>query len=106
MSLSSTSDATFDNDVNRSAIPVLVDFWAEWCKHCHTLTPVLEELAIDYSNKIKIIKLNVDECPNSTAKYGVRGIPSLLLFKDGKMIATKSGYQTKSQLTEFLDSNC
>lgn len=97
------SDASFDKDVLQSGQPVLVDFWAEWCGPCRAIAPVLEEVAIAYKGKVKVAKVNVDENTDVPAKYGIRGIPSLLLFKDGQVVATKVGALSKSQLTAFID---
>lgn len=99
------SDASFENDVIKSDIPVLLDFWAEWCGPCKMIAPLLEEIAVTYKEKVKIAKLNVDENTATPAKYGIRGIPTLLLFKDGQVQATKVGALSKSQLTAFLDSH-
>lgn len=103
-SIITINDTTFEKEVLQTdASPVLVDFWAEWCGPCKMIAPILEELAPKYLGKIKIGKLNVDENPNTPAKYGVRGIPTLILFKDGKALETKVGALTKSQLETFLD---
>jgi thioredoxin 1 len=101
------SDASFEEEVLLSvgSPPVLVDFWAEWCGPCKSIAPILDELAKNYAGKVKISKLNVDENPTTPAKYGVRGIPTLILFKDGKAQATKVGALTKSQLEAFIDSH-
>jgi len=99
------SDATFDAEVQNSNIPVLVDFWAEWCGPCKMIAPLLEEIAGEYTGKVTIAKLNIDENPQTPPKYGIRGIPTLMLFKDGNVEATKVGALSKSQLTAFLDSN-
>ena len=99
------SDATFDQEVLNSELPVLVDFWAEWCGPCKMIAPILDEIASEYSGKIRIAKLNIDDNPNTPPKYGIRGIPTLMLFKDGQVEATKVGALSKSQLTAFIDSN-
>lgn len=103
--LQNVTDAAFDQEVLKSSIPVLVDFWAEWCGPCKMLTPVLEEVAGDYTDRLKVVKINVDENNEVPAKYGIRGIPTLILFKNGTILATKVGALTKSQLTSFLDSH-
>ena len=100
-----TSDATFDADVLKSSKPVLVDYWAEWCGPCKMIAPVLEEIAGTYAGKIKIAKMDVDANQEVPAKYGIRGIPTLILFKNGEEIAKKVGAMSKSQLTAFLDSH-
>jgi thioredoxin 1 len=100
-----TSDATFDADVLKSDAPVLVDYWAEWCGPCKTIAPLLDELAQVYGDKLRIVKVNVDDNQEITAKYGIRGIPTLKLFKNGEEVATKVGVLSKSQLTQFLDTN-
>jgi thioredoxin 1 len=105
MAVQHTTDSTFDTDVLKSGEPVLVDYWAEWCGPCKMIAPILDEVAKDYGGKLKIAKLNVDENQAIAAKYGVRGIPTLMLFKNGAAVATKVGALSKSQLTAFLDSN-
>ncbi len=99
------SDEAFDNDVIKAAGPVLVDFWAEWCGPCKMIAPILDEIAEEYEGKLTIGKLNIDQNAGTPPKFGIRGIPTLLLFKDGSVAATKVGALSKSQLKEFLDSN-
>ena len=99
------TDDAFDNEVINAEGPVLVDYWADWCGPCKMIAPILDEIADEYSGKIKIAKLNIDENPGTPPKYGIRGIPTLMLFKDGNVEATKVGAVSKSQLTAFIDSN-
>ena len=103
--IAAVTDDSFENDVLQSSTPVLVDFWAEWCGPCKMIAPILEEIAGDYTDKLTITKLNIDENNQTPPKYGIRGIPTLMLFKDGNILATKVGALTKSQLVEFLDEN-
>ncbi len=99
------TDDSFEKDVLNASSPVLVDFWAEWCGPCKMLNPILEEIANNYAGKITVAKVNVDENPNTPAKYGVRGIPTLILFKNGNAEATKVGALSKSQLAAFIESH-
>ena len=99
------SDDSFEADVLKAEHPVLVDYWAEWCGPCKMIAPILEEIADEYDGRLTVAKLNIDENSNTPPKYGIRGIPTLMLFKDGAVEATKVGALSKSQLTAFLDSN-
>ena len=99
------SDASFDSDVLKTGGPVLVDYWAEWCGPCKMIAPILDDLSTEYDGKLKIAKMNVDENSETPAKYGIRGIPTLMLFKDGAVVATKVGALSKSQLAAFIDSH-
>ena len=98
------SDDTFQKEVIESNIPVLVDYWAEWCGPCKMIAPILDDLVSEYDGKLKIAKLNIDENPQTPIKFGIRGIPTLMIFKDGNPEATKVGALSKSQLTAFIDS--
>lgn len=99
------SDASFEQDVINAEGPILVDFWAEWCGPCKMIAPILNEIATEYAGKVTIGKLNIDQNSGTPPKFGIRGIPTLLLFKDGKVAATKVGALSKAQLVEFLDAN-
>ncbi|MCB1874823.1 MAG: thioredoxin TrxA [Chromatiales bacterium] len=99
------TDDSFEEDVLKSGIPVLVDYWADWCGPCKMIAPVLDEISEEYDGRVKIAKLNIDENPNTPPRYGIRGIPTLMLFKNGSVEATKVGAVSKSQLTAFIDSN-
>ncbi len=103
--IQNVSDQIFETEVLKSATPVLVDFWAEWCGPCRMIAPIIEEIATEYTGKLKVAKVNVDNNPATPAQYGVRGIPTLILFKAGNIAATKVGALTKSQLKQFIDSN-
>jgi len=99
------SDESFEEEVLQSERPVLIDYWAEWCGPCKMIAPVLDEIAIEYSDRLKVVKLNIDDNPQTPPKYGIRGIPTLMVFKNGQVEATKVGAVSKAQLTAFLDDN-
>ncbi|MFP5349435.1 MAG: thioredoxin TrxA [Gammaproteobacteria bacterium] len=101
----SVTDDSFESEVLKNTGPVLVDYWAEWCGPCKMIAPVLEEIAKEYQGRVKVAKLNIDENPATPPKYGIRGIPTLMLFKNGNVEATKVGAVSKSQLSAFLDGN-
>ncbi len=105
MSIVSLTDDSFEQDVIKSSTPVLVDYWAEWCGPCKSIAPILEEIAEEYEGRLVVGKLNIDENTDTAPKYGIRGIPTLMLFKDGEVEATKVGALNKSQLTAFIDQN-
>jgi thioredoxin 1 len=104
-SILQVTDKSFEQDVLESESPVLVDYWAEWCAPCKVIAPILDEIAAEYDGKLRIAKLNIDDNRVIPAKYGIRGIPTLMLFKNGNMEAMKVGALSKSQLTAFIDSN-
>ena len=99
------TDDTFEQEVVNAEVPVLVDYWADWCGPCKMIAPILDEIAGEYGDKLKVAKLNIDENPATPPKFGIRGIPTLMLFKGGNVEATKVGAVSKSQLTAFIDSN-
>ncbi|MBU1309624.1 thioredoxin TrxA [Rheinheimera muenzenbergensis] len=99
------SDDSFEADVLKAETPVLVDFWAEWCGPCKMIAPILDDVAKEYAGKVAVAKVNIDHNPNTPPKFGIRGIPTLLLFKNGQVAATKVGALSKTQLKEFLDGN-
>ncbi|HSF70708.1 MAG TPA: thioredoxin TrxA [Methylotenera sp.] len=99
------SDAAFEQEVLQSQLPVLVDYWAEWCGPCKMIAPILDDISKEYAGRLKVAKLNIDDNQQTPPKYGIRGIPTLMLFKNGNVEATKVGALSKSQLTAFIDSN-
>ena len=99
------TDATFETEVLKADQPVLLDYWAEWCGPCKMLSPILDEIAADYAGRIKVAKMNIDDNQNTPSSYGVRGIPTLMIFKNGAVEATKVGAMSKSQLSSFIDSH-
>ncbi|MHA7878827.1 MAG: thioredoxin TrxA [Saccharospirillum sp.] len=103
--IQNVSDDSFETDVLGNDKPVLVDYWAEWCGPCKMIAPVLEEVADEYADKMTVAKLNIDENPNTPPKYGIRGIPTLMMFKGGEVVATKVGALSKTQLVEFIQGN-
>jgi thioredoxin 1 len=105
MSIKHTSDTSFDQDVLKSDLPVLVDYWAEWCGPCKMIAPILDEVARDYAGKLQVVKVNVDDNAGTAGKFGIRGIPTLMLFRNGQKVDQKVGALSKSQLTLFLDQH-
>ena len=105
MVTSPTSDASFESDVLGADKPVIVDFWAEWCGPCKQIAPALEEIAAEYGEKLSVAKLNIDENPNTPSKYGIRGIPTLMLFKNGEVAATKVGALPKGKIVEWIEES-
>jgi len=103
-SIINVTDSSFEEEVLRSDIPVIVDYWAEWCGPCKMIAPILEEVADEYSDKLTVAKINIDENQATPQKYAVRGIPTLMIFKDGEVAGTKVGAVSKSQLSAFIDS--
>ena len=103
--ITNVSDASFEADVINADCPVLVDYWAEWCGPCKMIAPILDEVAEEYDGRLSVAKLNIDENEATPPKFGIRGIPTLMLFKDGSVVATKVGALSKSQLTAFIDSH-
>jgi thioredoxin 1 len=99
------TDASFEQDVLKAELPVLVDYWAEWCGPCKMIAPILEGVAEEYAGRLKVVKLNIDQNEQTPPKFGIRGIPTLMLFKDGNVVATKVGALAKGQLTAFVDSH-
>lgn len=104
MSAVSVSDQEFEDQVLKAEGPVVVDFWAEWCGPCKAMLPLVEELATEKADSVKVVKVNIDENPNAPTQYGVRGIPTLMVFKGGQVVDTRVGGMTKSQLTEWVES--
>ncbi len=105
MAMMTVSDTSFDSDVLNSDTPVVVDFWAEWCGPCKQIAPALDEIAGEMDGKVAIAKVNIDENPNTPGKYGVRGIPTLMMFKGGELVSTKVGAQPKGKLVEWINEN-
>ena len=105
MSTSATTDTSFETDVLQSDKPVIVDFWAEWCGPCKQIAPALEEIAAEYGDKLTVAKINIDENPSTPGKYGVRGIPTLMLFKNGEVAATKVGALPKGKIVEWIEQS-
>ena len=105
MSIQNISDASFDQAVLKSEVPVLVDYWAEWCGPCKMIAPILDDVSREYGDRLQVAKMNVDENQQVPAQFGIRGIPTLMLFKQGELVATKVGVLPKAQLTAFIDSH-
>lgn len=105
MPTKNTQDTTFNKDILNSSVPIIVDFWAEWCGPCKQIGPILDEISDEKKDDVKILKLNIDENPQIPQKYGVRGIPTLMLFKDGNLVDTKVGSMPKSSLIDWIDSH-
>lgn len=105
MSPVKVTDGSFEQEVLKSNVPVLVDFWAEWCGPCKMVAPLMDQLADEYSDRLKVVKVNVDENQEAPARYGVRGIPTLLLFRDGEILASKVGALSKTHLQQFVDQH-
>jgi thioredoxin 1 len=103
--IAAVTDDSFNDDVLKSELPVLVDYWADWCGPCKSIAPILDEIALEYNGKLKVLKLNIDDNPATPTQYGIRGIPTLMLFKNGTMEAIKVGAVSKSQLSAFIDSH-
>ena len=99
------TDATFEQEVLKSELPVLLDFWATWCGPCKMIAPVLDDLAVEFEGKVKIVKINIDDNEQTPAQFGVRGIPTLMIFKNGQNVATKVGALAKGQLTAFINAS-
>lgn len=105
MSVQTVDDKSFESEVIGSDSPVLVDFWAEWCGPCKALMPVVEEVAGEMDGKLKVVKINIEDAPETPTKYGLRGVPTLMIFKDGKVVGTRVGGMPKTQLTDWISEN-
>ena len=105
MTTFSTNDDNFEKDITDSKVPVIVDFWAEWCGPCKQIGPILEEIAVEHESKIKVLKINIDENPQTPQKFGVRGIPTLMFFKEGKLVESKVGSLPKTALEAWIQAN-